>query len=185
MQIISRRIYSHLIRLRFLSFVIALAVGGLLPATSVAQTSGSEEDENPVERIMRESEGNVEIDIPESILQQILTPPEAPKKKQERTENLRKGINKLQGYRVQVFSDGRNQQTLEARAKARGNAVLAKFPKYRGQVYSFSKSPSWYTRVGNFRTEKEAANALAELKRAFPKFAGEMRVVKCQIVVVK
>lgn len=185
MQTISRRIYSHLVRLRVLAFAITLAVGGFLPAMSVAQATSSEEDENPVERIMRESGGNVEIDIPESILQQILTPPEAPKKKQERSENLRKGINKLQGYRVQVFSDGRNQQTLEARAKARGNAVLAKFPKYRGQVYSFSKSPSWYTRVGNFRTEKEAANALAELKRAFPKFAGEMRVVRCQIVVVK
>lgn len=170
------------------SFVILLLILGLgiLPVSKVmAQTTSEKEELNPVERIMQESGGNVEIEIPESILQQILTLPEAPKKKQERTENLKKGINKLQGYRVQVFSDGRNQQTLEARAKARGNAVLAKFPKYRGQVYSFSKSPSWFTRVGNFRTEKEASAALAELKRAFPKFAAEMRIVKCQIVVVK
>ena len=157
----------------------------MLCSSSLAQSVVSKEDENPVERIMRESEGNVEIDIPDAILQQILTPPEAPKKKQDRGDNLKKGINKLQGYRIQVFSDGRNQQTLEARAKARGNAVLARFPKYRGQVYSFSKSPSWYTRVGNFRTEKEANAALTELKRAYPKFAGEMRVVRCQIVLVK
>lgn len=172
-----------------LFFVALLAISfAVLPwsaAWSLTPANETTEDETPIERIMRESGGNIEIDIPESILQQILTPPEAPKKKQDKSDNLKKGLNKLQGYRVQVFSDGRNQQSLEARAKARGNAVLAKFPKYRGQVYSFSKSPSWYTRVGNFRTEKEASNAMAELKRAFPKFAAEMRVVKCQIVLVK
>ena len=91
----------------------------------------------------------------------------------------------MTGYSIQVFSDGRNQGSLEARAKARGSAVLAKFPKYRGQVYTFSQSPSWYTRVGNFRTQQEASEALSELKRAFPSFASEMRVVKCKIVVIK
>ena len=155
-------------------------------AASFAQKSDSAADpDNVIDRIVTESAGNVEIDIPESILKLILTPPESNKKKNEKSENLKKGLNRLSGYRIQVFSDGRNQQSLEARAKARGNAVLAKFPKYRGQVYSFSKSPSWYTRVGNFRTEAEAAKALAELKRAFPKYAGEMRVVKCEIVIVK
>jgi uncharacterized glyoxalase superfamily metalloenzyme YdcJ len=83
---------------------------------------------------------------------------------------------------VQVFSDGRNQTTLEARARARGNAIVAKFPKDRGQVYSFSKSPNWYTRVGNFSTAAEANAALQELKRAFPSFASEMRTVKCDII---
>ena len=91
----------------------------------------------------------------------------------------------MYGYRVQVFSDGRNQGTLEARAKARGSAVLARFPKYRGQVYTYSQSPNWYTRVGNFRSQQEANAALHELKRAFPSFSSEMRVVKCKIVVIK
>ena len=170
-------------RIKIIAVILLWAYG-----TSAAFSLKAESNANPeniVERIIESSEGNVEIDIPESILQLILTPPEPAKKKGERTDNLKKGLNKLSGYRIQVFSDGRNQQSLEARAKARGNAVLAKFPKYRGQVYSFSKSPSWYTRVGNFRTEAEASKALAELKRAFPKFAGEMRVVRCEIVIVK
>ena len=75
--------------------------------------------------------------------------------------------------------------TLEARAKARGSAILAKLPKYRGQVYTYSSSPNWYTRVGNFRTNAEASAALTEMKKAFPNFASEMRIVKCQIVVIK
>ena len=99
--------------------------------------------------------------------------------------NLKSGVNKLQGYRIQVFSDGRNPTTLQARARARGNAIVAKFPKYRGQVYSFSQSPNWYTRIGNFQTSEEANKALKELKNAFPGFAAEMRVVKSTITIIK
>lgn len=97
----------------------------------------------------------------------------------------KKVVRKMQGYRIQVFSDGRNPQTLQARARARGNAVVAKFPKYRGQVYTFSSSPNWYTRIGNFETQAEASKALGELKRAFPQFAGEMRIVKSQVTITK
>ncbi len=141
------------------------------------------ESKDIVSRIIEESEGNVTIDIPENILTLILTSPVTKKKTSE--PQLRPGINKMDGYRIQVFSDGRNQGSLEARAKARGSAILAKFPKYRGQIYTFSSSPNWYTRVGNFRNQSEATAALEEMKRAFPAFASEMRVVKCKIVVVR
>ena len=142
---------------------------------------------NPIERIVESSNGNVEILIDSDLMEKVLTPPTAHKKTvaTKRQSALRPGINKLAGYRIQVFSDGRNQATLEARAKARGNAITARFPKYRGQIYTFSSAPNWYTRVGNFRTAAEAADALAELRRSFPNFADEMRVVKCQIVVVR
>lgn len=99
--------------------------------------------------------------------------------------DLKPGVNKMQGYRIQVFSDGSNPTTLQVRARARGNAIVAKFPKYRGQVYSFSQSPNWYTRIGNFKTSEEASKALAELKKAFPHFAAEMRVVKSSITIIK
>ena len=138
---------------------------------------------NPVERIENESQGNVAIDIPDDILRQILKEErEAPRKD---TQVMKPGINKMSGFRIQVFSDGRNQHSLESRARARGNAIVARFPKYRGQVYAFSSSPNWYTRIGNFRTQAEASAALSELKRAFPQFSAEMRVVKSQIVVIK
>lgn len=136
-------------------------------------------------QIQEESLGNVTLDIPNDIIQQLFKEEKAVQPKGPKVENLKPGINKLDGFRIQVFGDGRNQGSLESRARARGNAVAAKFPQYRGQVYSFSSSPNWYTRVGNFRTHAEASAALSELKRAFPQFANEMRVVKSQIVVIR
>lgn len=157
-------------------FVTSVLVASAFSSTAAADTKG-----NVVENIQAESNGNITIDIPKNILDLILQPVH----KKDSQHEIKAGINKLAGYRIQVFSDGRNQSTLEARAKARGSAILAKFPKYKGQVYTYSSSPNWYTRVGNFRTSAEANTALTELKRAFPNFASEIRIVRCQIVVVK
>jgi len=162
--------------------IIASCLIAILTAISTCPVY-PDEKERPdiVEKIQQESKGNIMIDISPSILELILRN-EAPKPNKK---EIRPGINKISGFRIQVFSDGRNQHTLEARAKARGGAILARFPKYRGQIYTYSSSPNWYTRVGNFRTNTEATHALEELKRAFPNYASEMRVVKCQIVVIK
>lgn len=143
--------------------------------------SQTENTPNIIEKIEEESNGNITIDIPAPILDLILQSPTGKKTNAE----LKAGINKIVGYRIQVFSDGRNQSTLESRAKARGNMILSKFPKYKGQIYTYSSSPNWYTRVGNFRTAAEANSALTELKKAFPNLSSEMRVVKSQIVVIK
>lgn len=158
----------------------------IVPAMAQVTSSSAEENggqQNAIERIEQASAGNIVIDIPESLIEKILSPKEPEKK--HSTNTGKSGYGKTNGYRIQVFSDGRNQTTLENRAKARGSAVLAKFPKYRGQVYSFSNAPNWYTRVGNFRSIAEANSALAELKRAFPQFAAEMRVVKSKISILK
>lgn len=125
-------------------------------------------------------------DIPDDILNNLNMNPGALKRPGSPVKKRGEGaVQKRQGYRIQVFSDGRNPSTLQARAQARGNAIVSKFPKYRGQVYSFSAAPNWYTRIGNFKTQDEASKALAELKRAFPAFAAEMRVVKSQITIIK
>lgn len=140
-----------------------------------------ETSHNPIEKIMSESNGKITIDIPPYLQEIILQG----NNRKSIGPDLKVGINKLAGYRIQVFSDGRNQSTLESRAKARGNMILSKFPKYKGQIYTYSNSPNWYTRVGNFRTVAEANSALTELKKAFPNLSSEMRVVKSQIVVIK
>lgn len=171
---------------RLLTILLAF-VAILIPTVSSAQTDATPpgtEEKNVVERIVEESNGNVTVEVSEELLEYILRAPKVDTRRGDHGTQRRGGINKAQGYRIQVFSDGRNQHSLEARARARGSAILARFPKYRGQVYTFSKSPNWYTRVGNFRTSSEASAALAELKRAFPGFASEMRMVKCQIVTV-
>lgn len=167
--------------LKKLIFIISLAGMVLLPARAVPSQQAQPKP-NPVEKIQEESEGNVTIDIPDYILQELMKDEPV---KQRGGDNLKRGINKIDGFRIQVFSDGTNQHSLEHRARARGNAIAARFPKYRGQVYSYSSSPNWYTRIGNFRTQQEASAALAELKSAFPQYAGEMRIVKSQIVVIK
>lgn len=165
--------------------VLILSVA-ILAVTVKAQTESetAEQKATPVfiEKIMEGANGNLVIDIPDNIIDEILKE-EEPVKRQPAP--LRPGINKVQGFRIQVFGDGSNQHSLEARARARGNAIAARFPKYKGQVYSYSSSPNWYTRVGNFRSQEEASSALAELKRAFPQYASEMRIVKSQIVVIK
>lgn len=144
---------------------------------------------NPVDSIVFMAGDNIEIDITPELLENILQQPEAKKIiRTTRLNNSHKTTGKLQkirGYRVQVFGDGRKQGLLENMAKQRGNAIVAKFPKYRGQIYTFSQAPNWYTRVGNFQTSSEAQKALSELKSAFPKFAGEMRIVNSNIYVLK
>lgn len=163
--------------------LVALMLPGLVFSVFLKASASEAEPKGPniVERISAESDGNVIIEIDSVVLADILTDPQAPtvvKKK-----NKRDALGRVNGYRIQVFSDGRNQSSLEARAKARGNAIVARFPKYRGQVYTYSSAPNWYTRIGNFETEDEAYRALNELKRSFPNFSSEMRVVKSKISV--
>lgn len=172
--------------MRNISFGIILFLIFSLGLESYAQNLPDEPTaKNPIEEIVETSEGNIEIEIPDNILNQLLASPAKKKSSGSRPSQPRSGIYKTQGFRIQVFSDGRNQHSLEARAKARGNAIVAKFPKYRGQVYTFSSSPNWYTRVGNFTSSAEANHALSELKRAFPAFAAEMRIVRSQITIIK
>ncbi len=162
---------------RFSTYIKMLIPAAILSVWAYPAFADGPEYENIVERIEAESNGNVIIEIEEDLLEKILTDPGvAVKKKETRDPNATRN-----GYRIQVFSDGRNQSSLEARAKARGNAIVARFPKYRGQVYTFSSAPNWYTRIGNFRNEEEAQKALDELKRSFPNFSSEMRVVKSKI----
>ncbi|MDE6235090.1 MAG: SPOR domain-containing protein [Muribaculaceae bacterium] len=167
-----------------------LLLGGIV-MTSVAQTEnplGEAETHfaNPIDSIEYIANGNIEIVIDQNLLEDILEPPQRRKITTTHRAPAKKGtIGKIKGYRIQVFSDGRDQRSLEARAKQRGSAIAAKFPKYRGQVYTYSSAPNWITRVGNFRTSSEAQAALSELKSAFPRFAGEMRVVNTQIYVLQ
>ncbi len=160
----------------YLKMLISAVILSVWAFPTFAQSSAETGKVNIVERIQDESNGNVVIEISPDLLEKILTDPEVTVRRKEGRDT-----NSKTGYRIQVFSDGRNQSSLEARAKARGNAIVARFPKYRGQVYTYSSAPNWYTRIGNFRNEEEAQKALDELKRSFPQFSSEMRVVRSKI----
>lgn len=85
---------------------------------------------------------------------------------------------KTAGYRVQVFSDN-NVRTAKSEARAKAQAISARLPQYR--TYVAYNSPFWRLRVGDFPTLSEAENAADEIKKIFPAYAQEVRVVKDRI----
>ena len=172
-------------RIILICLALTLSMSGALHAQTEEPREAQAEEKNPIEKIVEESEGNVEIIMSDDLLEQILATPKVGTQRPSSGQHSRQSGARRTGYRIQVFSDGHNPSSLQARAKARGSAISARLPKYRGQVYSYSQAPNWYTRVGNFQTSAEASRALGELKRAFPQYAGEMRVVRCQITIIR
>lgn len=174
-----------------MKYILRIALA-LLMVCSFSQMRAQSKADSPdvnyagvMREIIEQEEAIANYDIPEDILTNLGMSPGQLKRPGTGKKAAKKAVNNINGYRIQVFSDGRNPATLQSRARARGNMIVSKFPKYRGQIYSFSASPNWYTRVGNFETSEEANKALAELKRAFPAFAAEMRVVKSQIKIIR
>lgn len=86
----------------------------------------------------------------------------------------------MAGYRVQILSDN-NQKTAKNEARRREMQVMSRFPQYRTtKKYA---APYWRVRVGDFRTQAEAEEAAAAMRRAFPGFSKEIRVVKDRVYI--
>lgn len=167
--------YMAIKYLKYFLILFLLVISNL----TINSQENNENSQNIIEHIEEESNGMISISVPQEIYD-LMEP-----YNQSLGQSGHNRSSKTVGYRIQVFSDGQNQQTLESRANARGDLIVSRFPKYKGQVYTFSKAPNWYTRIGNFETITEANDALKELKKAFPRFAGEMRTVKCHIIIKK
>lgn len=150
--------------------IIVITLIFSIGATKAQDNQPEETKKTVAERIVEESEGRISIDIPDEILKSL-----------EKHNNKHYVKGKSTGWRILVFFDGRNQQSLERRAKSRANAIVRRFPKYSKQVYHKSKAPNWLTQVGNFTSHEAAGEALAELKKAFPSFANEMLIVTSEI----
>ncbi|ROT22894.1 SPOR domain-containing protein [Muribaculaceae bacterium Isolate-110 (HZI)] len=98
---------------------------------------------------------------------------------EDRTEEPSKPVaGRLAGYRVQVFSDN-NVRTAKAEAASKQRVISARFPQY--QTYVRYTSPYWRLKVGDFRTQQEANAAAEELRKAFPAYSKEIRVVRDRI----
>lgn len=87
---------------------------------------------------------------------------------------------RMAGYRVQVFSDN-NSRTAKNEARAKAHTVGEQFPQYR--TYVSYTSPYWRLKVGDFRTRHEAETVAEEMRRAFPAFGKEIRVVRDRITI--
>lgn len=88
------------------------------------------------------------------------------------------GLNrssKVHGFRVQVFADN-NQRSSQQEARSKAKLINERFPEY--ETYIVYNSPYWRLKVGDFKSEFEAETVADELKKAFPEFSREVRLVR-------
>ena len=83
-----------------------------------------------------------------------------------------------QGYRIQLFSD--NKRNSREEAELRSDVVAQDMPQI--PIYVTYLSPFWRLRVGDYRTFEEANAQMQQLKKKFPKYSVEMRIVKDEIM---
>lgn len=134
-----------------------------------AQTKSSAENPSIVDHITSDSISEVNMS-PEMEWLLEYEAPEAPRK----SGNI--------GYRVQIFADS-NQQTAKNEARTKQRSMATRFPQY--PTYVTFKSPYWRVKVGDFVRQDEAEEAASVIRRAFPSFARDVRVVRDIINVPK
>lgn len=88
------------------------------------------------------------------------------------------GTVKSAGYRVQVFSDS-NIKTAKNEARSMAQSISTRLPEFK--TYVVYQSPYWRLKVGDFITYAEAEAAADKIKKIFPNYAREIRIVKDRI----
>lgn len=149
------------------SIVAGVAVTLAIPASADTQV------QTIVEHITADS---VNIVVQPLGLEERLQP--QPEVEEQETDRPSDGHGLRAGYRIQVFSDN-NPRTAKNEANSKARTIRSRFPKLRTSVTY--KSPYWRVRVGDFKTQQEANTAADELRRAFPSFGKEIRVVKDRV----
>ncbi len=86
--------------------------------------------------------------------------------------------HRVAGFRVQVFSDN-NARTAKNEARVKANSINEAIPHYR--TYVTYDAPYWRLKVGDFRLRADAEAAADEIKRLFPSYSREVRVVRDRI----
>lgn len=118
------------------------------------------------------------INQPDKLFQRLI-PVEGQDEEENQKEEQAKPVNgRMAGYRVQVFSDN-NSRTAKNEARSKQRVISSRFPQY--QTYVMYTSPYWRLKVGDFRTQQEAASAADELRKAFPSYRKEIRVVRDRV----
>ena len=118
------------------------------------------------------------INQPEALLKRLMPIVDSDNEESTHDEHSRPIGGRMAGYRVQVFSDN-NVPTAKAEAAPKQRIISARFPQY--QTYVRYTSPYWRLKVGDFRTQQEANDAADELRKAFPAYSKEIRVVRDRI----
>lgn len=164
------------IRLTLLAFAAMLA----------AFTASSQD--NIVQRL-NDPQSAISVNAPEALLQRAepaeQTETEHPENgneeataEQQEDKIVRAKGGKTVGYRVQVYADN-NVRSAKSEARNRERAVSSSFPQHA--TYVSYASPYWRLRVGDFRSQYDAEKAAAEIRKTFPRYAREVRVVRDRI----
>lgn len=158
------------------SSFVALALLATAASGAIAR-SASDGGETITERLNRT--GNISV-VHSPLLEKRLVP--RSDAVQNHADTVSDGptsvMRKVAGYRVQIFSDN-NARTAKNEAESKARIIGEKFPRY--STYVVYSSPYWRLKLGDFRTRDEAEVAATEIKRKFPEFAREIRVVRDRI----
>ena len=119
------------------------------------------------------SSGNISVEQPDGLEQRLEF--DASNQSSESNKNARATSV---GYRVEVFADN-NARTAKSQALARRRNISARLPQY--DTYMVFESPYWRVRVGDFKSKSEAEHALAEIRKAFPAYSHDLRIIRSRI----
>lgn len=156
--------------LRFIYItLVAVMMSAVIPAKADVEPDGT-----IVEHI---TGGGKNVIIQLTALGERLEPGAAAAVTDKQADN-RPSHGRMAGYRVQVFSDN-NVRTAKSEARTKSRNISARFPQYK--TYVMYTSPYWRLKVGDFRNKQEADDAAEELRRAFPAYSKEIRVVRDRI----
>ena len=171
---------------RHIAMAVSLAIAAIaapVRAQSVpeqaADSIGASTTSGIVERLA-EKGSSVTVAAPEQLLRRAAaSAADAPGEntESEATETRPKG-GKTIGYRVQVYADN-NVRSAKSEARQRERMVGGTFPQW--DTYVTYASPYWRLRIGDFRTQYEAEKAAADIRRQFPRYAKEVRVVRDRV----
>lgn len=185
---------NTLSRLLSLVMVLTIAFPGVYMKAQHAytdnlavNTSGYEVDSIGVVGHLQAPGSDITIEAPEALLLRAMRDAsafsgevveDANEEQADADRVLRTKSGKVVGYRVQVYADN-NVRSAKVEARKRERALGQAFPDY-GTYVSYA-SPYWRLRVGDFRSQYDAEKAAAEIRKAFPHYAREVRVVRDRI----
>lgn len=119
------------------------------------------------------SSENISINQPDKLGERLK--PDDGKQEQHKQPNT---SGNMAGYRILIFSDN-NSRTAKNEARAKARKISALFSNYR--TYVTYNSPYWRLKVGDFKTNQEATKAMDEIKKEFPAYSREIRIVRDRI----
>ncbi len=122
--------------------------------------------------------GTIVIEQPRELDQRMIYNEDTEQDDTPQTTNKRTGSVSAIGYRVEIYADN-NARTAKSQASTRRNRVGARLPQYA--TYMVFEAPYWRVRVGDFHSRQEAESAMAEIKRVFPAYTSDLRIVRSRV----